>query len=197
MTIRRAPFDSSTRKYAFIDGENLRKGSFDRWHTDLADREDEYVRKYVCVVTQLAQRMGTLGPYAAKHARLYRAYYYDAPVDRHHKGYERQKRILDAIEATAGWHVRPGTLRRRTERSPRQKEVDVLLAVDMLSHAYRGNVHVALVVSNDLDFRPVIEECARWGVYVVLGGNERTPQELRQCVDEFYDVSAVVAPPSQ
>ena len=37
MTVSRAPFDSTTRKYAFIDGENLR-GTFDHQHSAAKDR---------------------------------------------------------------------------------------------------------------------------------------------------------------
>ena len=196
MTVSRAPFDCSTRKYAFIDGENLRH-IFDQQHPTLKDRRDAYVENYVRVVTILAKEMGVQGPYAAMYARLYRAYYYDAPLGDDHADHERQRVVLDRIEATTGFHVRPGTARRRKGSRVEQKEVDVLLAVDMLSHAYRGNMHVALLISNDLDFRPAIEECTRHGIYVVLGGNSDTPAELRSSADEFYDISAVVnRPPS-
>ena len=37
----------------------------------------------------------------------------------------------------------------------RQKKVDVLLAVEALDHAFRGNMSRAYLIAGDLDFAPL------------------------------------------
>jgi uncharacterized LabA/DUF88 family protein len=64
-----------------------------------------------------------------------------------------------------GIHIRYGSLRGGTKRI-RQKEVDVLLATDMLTHGYDGNMEKAVLIAGDLDFRPVVEALVRRGVFV-------------------------------
>ncbi len=65
--------------------------------------------------------------------------------------------------ALSGVHVRLGTV---TGKRRRQKEVDVLLATDMLTHGFNGNMKTAVLLSGDLDFRPIIEALVRHGVFV-------------------------------
>jgi hypothetical protein len=49
-----------------------------------------------------------------------------------------------------------------------QKEVDILIAVDMLTHCHNRNMHSATLLAGDLDFRPLIETLVREGMYVEL-----------------------------
>jgi hypothetical protein len=61
--------------------------------------------------------------------------------------------------ALSGVHVRLGTV---TGKRRRQKEVDILLATDMLTHGFNGNMKTAVLLSGDLDFRPIIEARSAW-----------------------------------
>ena len=68
----------------------------------------------------------------------------------------------------SGVHLREGTLvgKLTSRRQRRQKEVDILLAVDMLTHGFNRNMTHAVLLSGDLDFRPVVEALVRGGVFV-------------------------------
>src|SRR5216684_2723392 len=48
----------------------------------------------------------------------------------------------------------------------REKEVDILLATDMLTHGFNGSMGNAVLLSGDLDFRPIVEALVRHGVFV-------------------------------
>jgi uncharacterized LabA/DUF88 family protein len=73
------------------------------------------------------------------------------------------KTYLAEIGALSGVHVRLGTI---TGRKRRQKEVDILLAVDMLTHGFNRNMTHAVLLAGDLDFRPVVQALVRSGVFV-------------------------------
>lgn len=71
-------------------------------------------------------------------------------------------------------------------RPKRQKGVDVLLAVDMLSASSRQLFDVAILVSGDADFVPLIREVRRHGVTVVVAGvRSTTARELQIAADRF------------
>src|SRR5262245_52159773 len=79
-----------------------------------------------------------------------------------------QEAEIEKIAGIPNWHVRLGTLSgnaraggRRARRQ--QKEVDVLLAVDMLNHGFRQNFDRAVLVTGDLDFKPVVESLVQLG----------------------------------
>jgi uncharacterized LabA/DUF88 family protein len=78
-----------------------------------------------------------------------------------------QEVFFDNIRALEGVHVRLGSLRGKPKRL-RQKEVDVLLATDMLTHGYDGNMRKAILIAGDLDFRPIVEALVRRGVFIEI-----------------------------
>jgi hypothetical protein len=81
-----------------------------------------------------------------------------------------QEAYYEKIRSLRGVHLQLGTLtgsrRGRQKEARRQKEVDVLLAVDMLTHGFNRNMSRAILLSGDLDFRPVVEALVRGGVFV-------------------------------
>jgi uncharacterized LabA/DUF88 family protein len=70
---------------------------------------------------------------------------------------------LGAINSLFGSHVRTGTI---TGARRRQKQVDVQLAVDMLTFAFRGTFRRAVLVSGDLDFKPVVQSLVSFGAFI-------------------------------
>ena len=79
---------------------------------------------------------------------------------------EKQEAYFLAIRSLRSVHVQLGTLTGARKR--RQKEVDVQLAVDMLTHGFNRNMTHAVLLSGDLDFRPVVEALVRSGVFVAV-----------------------------
>ena len=94
---------------------------------------------------------------------------------------------FNVLRSFAGWHVSFGDAKRRGRGSGKrvdQKEVDVLMAVDMLTHAHRKNADRMSFVAGDLDFRPLLEALVREGTYVTLVFDPRSiAEELAQAAD--------------
>lgn len=110
---------------------------------------------------------------------------------------KKDEAYFSAIRALPGFHVRWGTLTGRRGRL-RQKEVDVQLAVDMLTHGFSKNMSKAVLLSGDLDFRPIVEALIRAGVFVEIWyEKESAAKELFWAADygreltfqDFYSMS--------
>ena len=112
-------------------------------------------------------------------ANASRAYYYDA-ID-YAKGTNesdtewearvlRQEYFFRRIQNIPDFHVRPGSVSRGKKRE--QKEVDVAVAVDMVTHGLKGDIARAVLIAGDLDFRPALEALVRMGVNVELWYHE-------------------------
>jgi uncharacterized LabA/DUF88 family protein len=105
-----------------------------------------------------------------------RVFYYDCLNDIQKKGesqaefearVQTQQATFDAIQSLEGFHVRLGSLS-GNRRKIRQKKVDVLLAVEVLDHAFRKNMEQACLLAGDLDFAPLVDSLIRLGTYVQL-----------------------------
>jgi uncharacterized LabA/DUF88 family protein len=99
---------------------------------------------------------------------------------------ERQEALFDEIDKVEGMHVRYGVLSPRKGKKDRrqQKEVDVLLAVDMLEHSFSKVMREAILLSGDLDFRPVVESAVRLGTFVrVVCASKSGHRELCKAAD--------------
>jgi uncharacterized LabA/DUF88 family protein len=75
------------------------------------------------------------------------------------------EKFFGEVRDLYGFHVRLGTVSGHGKRR-RQKQVDILLAVDMLTHGLNGNMGKAVLLAGDLDFRPIVEALVRSGVFV-------------------------------
>lgn len=82
---------------------------------------------------------------------------------------------------------------KKTRRDQKAKGVDIALVRDVLSHAYRGNYDVAVLMAGDGDYIPLIEEVKREGqiVYVSFftGDGSGMNPELQLSADTFIDVN--------
>jgi uncharacterized LabA/DUF88 family protein len=135
-------------------------------------------------------------------ARAQRVFFYDCANDVQgagetendfHARTQAQEAYFLTIRALHGFHLRLGTLTGKRGRL-RQKEVDVQLAVDMLTHGLNKNMNKAVLIAGDLDFRPIVEALVRNGVFVEVWyerasaakdlfwaadfGRELTPQDI-------------------
>jgi uncharacterized LabA/DUF88 family protein len=105
----------------------------------------------------------------------FRTYYYDCLDDSKKESETKedvqvrlnsQEEYFSKLRSLKGVHLQLGTLTGAKRR--RQKEVDVLLAVDMLTHGFNKNMTHAVLLSGDLDFRPVVEALVRGGIFVAV-----------------------------
>ncbi len=84
-----------------------------------------------------------------------------------------QADALRGIGLLDGVFVRLGSLRGNPGRT-RQKEVDVLLAVDMLTHAHRKAAQSVILLAGDLDFKPVVEAVVDLGVALTVAFEQKS-----------------------
>ncbi len=72
------------------------------------------------------------------------------------------------------------------------KGVDIQMTLDILSNVYRNNVDTVYLISGDGDFKPVIDECIRFGKHVhVAALSSGLNPDLRHWADTFIDLDAM------
>ena len=86
-------------------------------------------------------------------------------------------------------HLRLGKLT-GTGREKRQKQVDILLAVDALNHAFRRNMGRVVLLTGDQDFTPVVRALVDMGLYVTVAGDRtHTSKELIHAADHYIPLT--------
>lgn len=97
----------------------------------------------------------------------------------------KQKAHLSRVSEARGCHIRLGVLKGQGKEK-RQKKVDVLLAVDMLTHAANKNMTKALLLAGDLDFQPAIESLVQLGIFVeLIADDKHTAPELAWAASSY------------
>jgi uncharacterized LabA/DUF88 family protein len=77
--------------------------------------------------------------------------------------HEQQKAYLQKIKAVDYFEVRLGRLKRQKERGFKQKGVDTLIAIDMITKAYQNHYDVAILVAGDEDLLDLVNEVKNTG----------------------------------
>ena len=83
---------------------------------------------------------------------------------------------------------------KKPQGSP-SKGVDIALTRDLLTNAFLDNYDIAVIVTGDADFIPVIQEIRRLGKYVILAFLSEThglSPDLRREVDAFVSLDRCV-----
>jgi uncharacterized LabA/DUF88 family protein len=181
----RSPNFSGKSEYLFIDGGYMRK-VFDASMHQVFGRSgalDVSILRRQCVANR-------------NESSVSRAFFYDCIDDERRPGesddsYEKrvgpQREWLRSVQLLDGFFVRLGTVTGRKPDRIRQKEVDVLVAVDMLEHSFRRNMDVAWLLAGDGDFVPIVESLVRLGTYVrVVFEPKSASAKLFEGADENY-----------
>ncbi len=125
--------------------------------------------------------------------QLVRAYFYTSIPDEstlkkntpEWESYQRQRKFLEEI-SNLGYKVKTSLLRRRPSGELKEKEIDIMLATDMLSLAYLNAYDTAVLVSGDSDFRYTVEEVQKLGKKVENATFLKTSSPiLRRACDKF------------
>ena len=76
-------------------------------------------------------------------------------------------------------------------RNRASKAVDIALATDMLTHTFRRNFDVAVLVAGDGDYLPLVQEVQRLGkrVQVAFFAENGLSDDLRRAADDFFDMT--------
>lgn len=159
------------RVMIFIDGSNLYhslKNHYNRADLDLG----KFTRKL------LLKR------------QLVRIYYYNASVGQKQEPevYKQQQAFFASVNAVPYTELRLGRLvytNQWPSVPPYEKGTDVQLATDMITHSYKNNYDVAILVAGDNDFAGAVQAVKDNGkhVEVALFGKPGTSQQLRDVAD--------------
>ncbi len=143
-------------KYLFIDGGYFR----------------EIVKKFS---QEYFNEPSPLIDYALLTKEHDKVFYYDClpqrKVDEPDQDYEAriktEKELFRSMRLCSGWHVVEGIVKGEGGRA-RQKEVDIRIAVDMLTHSHQRNMHRVSFLAGDQDFKPLVDAVVREGMFIDL-----------------------------
>lgn len=128
---------------------------------------------------------------------LVRIYYYNARVGQKQEPeiYKQQQAFFDGINAIPYTELRLGRLvytNNWPSAPPYEKGTDVQLATDMITHSYKNNYDVAILVAGDNDFAGAVQAVKDNGkhVEVALFGKQGTSQQLRSVADRVITINA-------
>jgi len=126
--------------------------------------------------------------------QLVRMYYYNARVGRKEEPerYKRQQSFFAEVTAIPYTELRLGRLvyNNWPGTPPYEKGVDIQLATDMITHSFKNNYDVAILVAGDNDFVGALQSVKDNGknVEVALFGKERTSMQLRNVADRVITI---------
>ncbi len=167
--------DKTDRLMIFIDGSNLYhslKGYFKRTDIDIG---------------KFCQKL-------QGKRRLIRIYYYNAIVGRKEEPerYQHQQAFFASVRAIPYCELRLGRLVyfNWPNTPPLEKGVDIQLTTDLLTHSFKNNYDVAVLVAGDSDYVGALQAVKDNGknVEVALFGKERTSRPLREVADRVITI---------
>ncbi len=128
--------------------------------------------------------------------RLTRIYYYNAKVGfkEEPERYKKQQAFFTGVNAIPYTELRLGRLvyNNWPNVPPYEKGTDVQLATDMLTHSFRDNYDVAILVAGDTDFVGALQAVKDTGkhVEVALFGRVGTSWQLRRVADKVIPLNS-------
>ena len=129
-----------------------------------------------------------------------RTYYYDANFDKddplydiqlHGEKYDKNKAIFDSLSDKETVEVKLGRLVISNKGPPRQKGVDTLFAIDVITKSFMNHFDVGILCCGDRDFIPIVKAVKDltgkhiYGVYF----KDRCPEELKRVFDRGLEIS--------
>jgi uncharacterized LabA/DUF88 family protein len=164
------------RVMIFIDGSNLYhsiKNHFNRTDIDIGKFCDKMLEK----------------------RRLIRIYYYNAIVGmkQEPERYRHQQAFFNNVQQVPYTELRLGRLvytNAWPTTPPYEKGIDIMLTTDLLTHSFKGNYDVAILVAGDSDYVGAVQKVKNNGqnLEVALFGSQATSRPLREVGDRIIDI---------
>ena len=158
------------REYLFVDGGCLRSSV-----------------KAIC--KNLFGNENTYRPFLPNFVGQFdKVFYYDAVSGRDHQEgqeayatrVEPEHEKFERLQALDRVHVALGKI---VGKDRRQKGVDVRLAVDMMTHAFRGKIGRVTLFAGDSDFTPLVQALVSEGLHVTLWHPPQANKDLKGAAD--------------
>ena len=167
----------SERVMIFIDGSNL-------YHSlkNIFGRTDLDIGRFC---QQLLRRR-----------KLIRIYYYNARVGKKEEPerYKHQQAFFAGVNAIPYSELRLGRLvyNNWPNMPPIEKGIDVQLATDMITHSFKDNYDVAILVAGDNDYVSAIQAVKDNGkhIEIALFGQQGTSRQLRMVADKVISINS-------
>ncbi len=169
--------EKTDRVMIFIDGSNLYhslKSNFKRTDIDMGKFSNRLLDK----------------------RRLIRIYYYNARVGQREEPerYHDQQKFFSGITAIPYCELRLGRLvyANWPGAPPYEKGVDIMLATDMITHSFKNNYDIAILVAGDNDYVGAIQAVKDNGknLEVALFGKESSSRQLRITADNIISLNS-------
>lgn len=158
----------------FIDGGYLRANLRELFGSDQIN------------FARLAREIVALWNWGNTASELVRAYYYDAIVDpiENPNKFKQQNTYFDEIRKLDTYEVRLGRLK-KTEKRPRQKGVDTLIALDMIIKAFQDHYDIAFLLAGDDDFVDIVQSVKTFTGKRIVGVffSKHISKGLKECFD--------------
>ena len=129
--------------------------------------------------------------------RLVRIYYYNAIVGmkQEPERYRHQQAFFNSVRQIPYLEMRLGRLVYTNDwpqTPPYEKGIDIMLTTDLLTHSFRRNYDVAILVAGDTDYVGAIQGVKNNGqnMEVALFGADTTSRDLRDVADRIVDIDA-------
>ncbi len=132
--------------------------------------------------------------YLAEKDDLITIFYYTAPVHQRDDAvaYQSQQKFLANLTKVKRLKIFLGRLEKRENNHLVEKGVDVKLVVDLMKNAFENKLDKAILVSNDADFVPAIEEIQALGKKVTNVSFPKTKSfHLNKTCDETIVITDI------
>lgn len=144
-------FLSTRRIMAFIDGYYLNKNA-----NDIFKKDNISYPTFIDILIKEFQNN-----YRMFYFELIRVYYYDAIPEKNDPNYQAQYNKIKSIQYNNDFDIRLGkSIKIKNHKNKnseyRQKGVDTLIAIDMLTKAYQNHYDIAILIIGDEDVREVV-----------------------------------------
>ena len=178
--------------YVFIDGgyvmKIIRKFCTSNLAKDILDDPLKHAR----FLEYLLSRFNSMELPPIGRVVVVRKLYYDAivPLEDDSEEHERRKKFFDGLRLHMDMcEVKLGD-RVKAKSGYRQKGVDTLIAIDMITKAFLGHYDVAFLVAGDRDFVSVVKAVKDYTGKLVLGIYEpkSASEELLRSFDRGYPI---------
>ena len=155
----------------------------------LLQREFDGARiDYVSLAREISNRVSS-------EKELLRVYYYNClpyqsipPTEEERARFARAQSFFESINRLPRFELRLGRLEKRSDARGRivfeQKRIDVLMAVDLVRLAARGQVSDVVIIAGDSDFIPALEVSKAEGVLIWLLHGANPHDDLWTLSDE-------------